>query len=55
MHLPSLAKANFFDKKPVHFVDSKKSWLVNHKGEPQGRTPLEAEEIDVNQQWAKSG
>lgn len=49
MHLPSLAKVDFFDKKTVHFINSKKSWLVNHKeGQSQGRTPLDAEEIDIN-------
>lgn len=48
MHLPSRAKANSFDRKPAHFLDSKKTLSVNYKGKPQGRTPLDTEEIEVN-------
>lgn len=36
MRMSSSAKVNFCDKKPVHFVASKKSWLVNHEGKLQG-------------------
>jgi len=46
VHQPSLAKLHLFDKKPVHFVDSNKHHLVNHKGKPQGRPLLDAEEIN---------